>query len=364
MTVTDTPPTGRVRSADRGTSAFVSLSRAMFLGFFRDRVAVFFTFLFPLMFLVVFGLLFRDDGGGAIPIGVVGDGPVISALPTDAVKVERYDTLDAALEKVRSGDLPAVIVEQDGEVTLRYAASDTIGATVRGLVAGLVSEVNLRATGEPPQVRLAADQVEDDSLKAIQYITPGLLSWSVATSAVFGSALTLVSWRRRQVLRRLRLSPVSPLTVLTSRLGVAFVVALLQAAVFVLIGITPVFGLQLSGMWWLSVPLLAVGTLAFFAIGMLAGSFAKTEEAASAIANLVVLPMAFLSGTFFPIDAAPSWLKLVSNAFPLRHLNDGMLAVMVRGQGVEALVVPVAVLLGFTVVVGAVAAALFSWDDG
>jgi len=362
---TATPPTRSDTAPTAGANAFVSLSKAMFRGFFRDRVAVFFTFLFPLMFLVVFGLLFKDDSGGTVRIGVVGDGPVISALPADAVETQRYDTLDAALVDVRSGDLPAVVAEQGDQVTLRYAASDAAtSATVRGLIAGVVSEVNLRATGQPPRVQLAADQVEDSSLNAIQYITPGLLSWSVATSAVFGSALTLVSWRRRQVLRRLRLSPVSPMTVLTSRLGVAFVVALLQAAVFVVLGVTPLFGLQLSGMWWLSIPLLAVGTLAFFAIGMLAGSFAKTEEAASAIANLVVLPMAFLSGTFFPIDSAPTWLKLVSNAFPLRHLNDGMLDVMVRGQGVGALVTPVAVLLGFTVVVGALAAFLFSWDDG
>jgi ABC-2 type transport system permease protein len=133
--------------------------------------------------------------------------------------------------------------------------------------------------------------------------------------------------------------------------------------VFIGLATTPIFGLQLAGQWWLILPLLAIGTVSFFAIGMLAGSFAKTEEAASAIANLVVLPMAFLSGTFFPIDQAPGWLQTVSNVFPLRHMNDGMLAVMVRGQGVEALLTPVLVLLGFAVVVGGIAMYLFSWDD-
>ncbi|HEY3262537.1 MAG TPA: ABC transporter permease [Pseudonocardiaceae bacterium] len=118
---------------------------------------------------------------------------------------------------------------------------------------------------------------------------------------------------------------------------------------FIVLAVTPVFGLRLSGQWWLSVPLLAVGTVAFFAIGMLAGSFAKTEEAASAIANLVVLPMAFLSGTFFPLEAAPRWMQLLSQAFPLRHLNDGMSNVMVRGQGVGSLIVPGLILLGFAV---------------
>jgi ABC-2 type transport system permease protein len=343
---------------------FGSLSVAMFKGFFRDRVTVFFTFLFPLMFLVVFGLIFGDDSPSKLPIGVVGDGPVIQALPADAVEVHRFDSLEAGIEKVRSGDLPAVIAEQGDQVVLRFAASDRAGAgTARGLIKGVVSEVNVAASGEPSLFSLQAEQVEDSSLKPIQYLTPGLLSWSVATSAVFGSALTLVSWRRRQVLRRLWLAPTSAMSVLTSRLGVAFVVALLQATAFILLAMTPVFGLRLSSTWLLAVPLLAIGTLAFFSIGMLAGSFAKTEEAATAIANLIVLPMAFLSGTFFPLDEAPDWLQTVSQAFPLRHLTDGMLDVMVRGQGAAALLTPVEVLLGFTVVVGALAFRMFRWDD-
>ena len=51
------------------------------------------------------------------------------------------------------------------------------------------------------------------------------------------------------------------------------------------------------------------------------------------MANFLVLPMAFLSGSFFPLDGARRWLQTVSKALPLRHLNDGMLDVMVRGDG-------------------------------
>jgi ABC-2 type transport system permease protein len=103
--------------------------------------------------------------------------------------------------------------------------------------------------------------------------------------------------------------------------------------------------------------------LAFFTIGMLVGAFCKTEEAASGAANIIVLPMSFLSGTFFPIENAPGWLQAVSKALPLRHMNDGMLDVLVRGKGIEALVVPGAVLIGFTLVVGFVAARVFRWED-
>jgi ABC-2 type transport system permease protein len=182
-------------------------------------------------------------------------------------------------------------------------------------------------------------------------------------TAVFGAALTLVSWRKKQVLRRIRLAPVGASTVLTARVVVTLGVAIVQALIFIGIGSLPLFGLQLTGTWWLAIPVFLLGILAFFAIGMLVGAFCKTEEAATAAANIVVLPMAFLSGTFFPIDQAPSWLKTVSNIFPLRHMNDGIMDFLVRGQDASALVLPCVVLTGFLLVVGFIASRVFQWED-
>ncbi|GAB3441445.1 ABC transporter permease [Actinophytocola sediminis] len=346
-------------------TAFKSLSVAMLKGFFRDKATLFFTFVFPLMFLIVFGLLFRDAGTDKITIGVVGEGPVVSALgETGVLELERFDDLDAAVEKVSDGDLPAVVAQNGNDVTFRFAASDqTQAGTVRGIVVGVVDKMNLMATNQPPRYQLDVSNVEDSSLKPIQFITPGIMSWGVATTAVFGSALTLVSWRKKQVLRRIRLAPIHASTVLTSRVVVTIGVAVVQAVIFLGIGSLPLFGLQLVGTWALALPVFLLGVLAFFAIGMLVGAFCKTEEAATGAANIVVLPMAFLSGTFFPIDQAPPWMQSVSYAFPLRHMNDGIMDFLVRGQDASALLVPCLVLGAFTVVVGGIAAKVFQWED-
>jgi ABC-2 type transport system permease protein len=346
-------------------TAFKTLSVAMLKGFIRDKVTLFFTFLFPLMFLVIFGLILRDVGADKTKIAVVGDGQIVSALRDSGVlELEPYSDENAAIQKVKDGDLPAALIVRGQQLDVRFAQSDQVqSATVVGIVNGFVDKANLAATGQPPRFTFAAEKVEDASLKPIQYLTPGILSWGVAVSAVFGSALTLVSWRRKQVLRRIRLAPVSATSVLSSRILVSTGVALVQGAIFVGIAMLPVFGLKLSGSWWLSIPLLLLGTIAFFALGMLVGAFAKTEEAASAAANIVVLPMAFLSGTFFPVDQAPVWLQTVSKIFPLRHMNDGMLDVLVRGKGIEALAVPAAVLVGFALVVGFIASRVFKWEE-
>jgi ABC-2 type transport system permease protein len=346
-------------------SAFKSLSIAAVKGFTRDKAALFFTFLFPLMFLVVFGLIFRDAGTDKIKLGLTGDGPVAQALQQlPVVEVQRFDSVDAAVQAVKDGDLPGAVIENGNDVQLRFAASDqTKAGIINGVVSSLVDKSNIAATGQQPRFQFQASQVEDNTLNAIQYLTPGILSWAVASAGVFGSALVFVSWRKKQVLRRLWLAPVSPLTVLGSRIAVTLGTAIVQGVLFIGIATLPVFGLKLSGTWWLSIPIFLFGMLAFFAIGLLIGSFAKTEEAANGAAQIVILPMAFLSGTFFPIDQAPGWLQTVSKVFPLRHMNDGMQDFLVRGMGPQALLVPSAILLAFTIVIGFIATRLFRWDS-
>ncbi len=351
-----------------------ALTIAMFKGFVRDRMTLFWAIAFPLMFLVLFGGIFTSQGEvDPAEVVVVGDVSVIDDAPAEAQKtieksvdITRSDDLDAALEKVRDGDADAVVTEEGGEVTVHYSAADPVaGAQIQGVVQAIVQQANTavyqQSTGEPPTFMFASSQVEDDSLEQIQYVTPSLLGWAVAMSATFGAAANLVMWRKSGLLRRLRLAPVRTSSVVLARVGVSLVIALVQAVIFVGLGVGA-FGLQLSGWWPLMVPLLLAGTLAFLSIGMLAGAVSKTEEGAIGLANFIVLPMAFLSGSFFPLDGAPTWLRAVSNCLPLKHLNQGMLDVMVREQGPSAIVLPIVILLGFAAVFATVSARLFRWE--
>jgi ABC-2 type transport system permease protein len=353
-------------------TGFGSLSQAMSKGFLRDKLALFFTILFPLMFLILFGGLFKSAGASKTDVLEIGSVAVIDQIPAQArgeldqvLKVTKTEDREAALAKVRNGDAAAAIEQQGGKVIVHYSAADQVKAgTVQGIMQAVVQQGNLAAAGvTSPALTLDAQQVEDQSLQPIQYMTPGLLGWAVASGATFGAALTLVSWRQKKILRRLRLSPVPLISIISARVSVSIGIALVQAAIFIGIALLPYFGLRLSSDWWAFIPIMIAGTLAFLAIGLLAGSAAKTPDAASAIANLVVLPMAFLSGAFFPLDGAPGWLKAVSNLLPMKHLVTSMQDVMVRGQGFSSTLPAIGILLGFTVVITAISAMLFKWDD-
>jgi ABC-2 type transport system permease protein len=113
----------------------------------------------------------------------------------------------------------------------------------------------------------------------------------------------------------------------------------------------------------MAIPVVICGTLAFMAIGLLVGSFAKTQQAATSIANLIILPMAFLGGAFIPLDFAPAWIRDVSYALPLRYLVTGMQDVMARGEGPAAALPAIGILLGLAALLSLVSVRVFRWDD-
>lgn len=350
-------------------TALTSLSRAMLLGFVRDRMTLFWAVLFPLMFLVLFGGLLTDSGAPKLEVAQVGQVAALDDMDPDArdaleesIEITEVTDEAKALREVRDGDLAAVVTEDGDRLVVHYSQADQVtAARVRGTFQGIVDSANLAAAGGTPAFTLETQQVEDESLETIQYVTPGLLGWAIAMSATFGAAVNLVAWRQSGLLRRLRLAPIRTSSVVLARVGVSVLVALGQTAIFLGLAVGA-FGLVLSGSWPLVIPLVLAGTLAFLSIGLLAGSISKTEEGAVGLANFIVLPMAFLSGSFFSLEGAPDWLQAISRLLPLRHLNDAMLDVMVRGQGVEAIWAPMAILLGFAAVCALISSRVFRWD--
>ncbi|WP_435744808.1 ABC transporter permease [Nocardioides sp. SYSU DS0663] len=350
-------------------SAFGALSVAIVRGFVRDRASVFFSIVFPLMFLVLFGGLLGNQGQSEVDLVQVGEVALLEEMGEDAREafddtfdVERSDDLDEAVEQVRAGDADVAIEMRGDTLVAHYTETDQVKAAVtQGALRAFVDGTNVAVAGEPPRFSLVTERVEDESLETIQFVTPGLLGWAIAMSAAIGAAATLQGWRQSKLLRRLQLAPVSTRTVVAARVVVTLGIALVQLAIFVGLA-AGAFGLQLRGAWWMALPLIAVGTLCFMAIGLLAGAVARTTEGAVNAANFVVLPMAFLSGSFFPLDGAPAWLRGIAQVLPLKHLNEGMLDVMVRGEGPSAALVPMAVLAAFAVVVTLVAARVFRWE--
>jgi ABC-2 type transport system permease protein len=271
--------------------------------------------------------------------------------------------LSASLDAVRKGNDDAVVQQQGRTLVVHYSIADqTKAGVVQAVFGSIVQQADAAAAGRTAGYQLSARQVEDTSLKPIQYLAPGLLGWAIASGGAFGAAITLVNWRQTKLLRRLRLAPVSVGSIVLARVGISLAVALIQLAVFLGIATLPYFGLRLSADWWMAIPVVICGTLAFLSIGLLVGSVTTSQQAATAVANIIILPMAFLGGAFVPLDFAPAWIRDVSYAMPLRYLVTGMQNVMARGEGPLAALPAIGILLGLTAVLTIAAVRLFRWD--
>ena len=179
VTTPDPAVTPMAAGRSRG---FTSLSTAMFKSFYRDWLSVGFSVFFPLFFIIIFGTIFSGGGSSAAPTVIqVGAVPVIDQLPPeakaaldDAVTIEPGTTLEAALAEVQKGDAGGAIEQQGNTLIVHYSSADQVtSATVQGIFNAFVNEANIAASGVPPTYQLDTQQVEDQSLKPIQFIALG-----------------------------------------------------------------------------------------------------------------------------------------------------------------------------------------------
>jgi len=206
-------------------------------------------------------------------------------------------------------------------------------------------------------------QVAETGNAAVDFIAPGVLSWGMANAAVFGIAFTLMQWRKDDLLRLIRLTPARIIDLVLARFVVALIIALLQGVLFIGVAILPPFGMTIDAHWPLALPILVLAVTAFLSLGLIIGIVAKTPESVAAIANIVMIPMAFLSGSFVPLALMPEWLRAFSYALPLRYVGDGMVYAFAGEGGAGTYGIACLALAGFTVVFTAIGLRIFKWSN-
>lgn len=370
---------------DRQMRRFWTLTVANTKSYVRDRSTVFWTLVFPLVFVVLFGSIFSGAGGGKTPIGWVDlDGTTVSGELASSPAVTGAFTLktgtqDEMLQAMRDGRVHAVVVVPRGfgstvvavragqppavplEVTLYTDPSATqTAAAISGIVGAAVDGFNQAMSGVPPVLKVIARTLQTEGITATAYLVPGILAMALMQLGLFG-AIPLVEQRQNLILKRLSATPLRRWTFVSANLATRVGVAIVQAVVLIAVaGI--LFGITVIGSWALLAFLVLLGAMTFVSLGYVIASFATTEDSASQLVSILQFPLMFLSGIFFAIDAMPPWLQTVARFMPLTYLGDALRQVMVGGVPFAPLPVDIAVLAGLTVVFFGISARYFRWQ--
>lgn len=216
----------------------------------------------------------------------------------------------------------------------------------------------------PPMLFLLLGAVYDgtiDGVPAADRLLVGILGYGCANTAFGGLAITLVIRRESGILKRVRATPLPAATYLAAVLVSTLVVFALQMVLTVALGLL-LYDAEGAESWAAIVPVLLLGGIAFAGLGFGAASLIRSAEGSSAVVNLIVLPMAFLSGSFGPTSGYPDVLAAIADVLPLTYLIDLTEAAYLEGEQMTADPGAVAVLAAWGLVGYAVAARRFGWE--
>ena len=204
------------------------------------------------------------------------------------------------------------------------------------------------------------ESVESRDLGYIDFLVPGIVGMTVMQLGLFGVAFGFVQLKRTGALRRLFATPTSPAYFLSAQVASRVVLGYLQVAILVGIGIW--FGLQMFGSWLVLAVIIGLALLIFLAMGFGIAGWAKNEDQAAPVANLVSLPMLFLSGVFFPREAMPDVLRSITGFMPLTYVNEALRGVMNDGAALVDLGPQLLGMGVWAVISFVVAVWLFKWE--
>lgn len=194
------------------------------------------------------------------------------------------------------------------------------------------------------------------------YYVAAMAAFSVISATYTNLAIGVSFIRDQGILKRTRGTPLPAYVYLSGRVVHAVLIAIL------LVIITSAFGMAFydaevpSGvLLWEYLATVIVGAMAFSALGLATTAIIPNAEASPAIVNAIILPLLFLSGIFIPLGPdAPEWMKVIGNAFPVKHFAEAMLGSFYGRPPFEWIDVLVVAVWGVAGLLAAVR--FFSWE--
>ncbi len=196
---------------------------------------------------------------------------------------------------------------------------------------------------------------------APQALLAGLVGYGCANTAFAGLALQLVGRRELGILKRLRATPLRATTYIAATLASTLIVFALQTVALFVIG-RLAYGTPFPSAIGSLILAVILGAASFAALGVATASLIRSAEGSSAVVNFILLPMAFLTGSFGPTRHYPAFLRAIGDVLPLKYFIEIMNAVYLRSEGVWTQPTAIGVLAAWGATGLVVAALKFRWE--
>jgi len=350
---------------------------------FRDKTALFFTIGFPLIFLFVFGSLNSGTNDLSFKIAILNQSQtgfskdfVTKLEDGDVFKVSQdVNSLDSAKEKMSHSEIDATIVLPDnfgsvapgddypsGQIKVIYTQNNQQSASaLLSLLDAQLKGVNAGFVDTQMPFTVAGEQLNENSLSAFDYSFAGLLGFSIIGMGIFGPINVFPELKKMGILRRLSTTPIKVWQYFMATMAGQAAVGLISMSIMFAVAFS-VFNLHMVGNWFELAAFLVIGIITILGIGLALGGWAKNERQVAPLANIIVFPMMFLSGTFFPRFLMPEWLQTVSSFLPLTPIIDGIRLITTEGRHFIDILPQLGLIGAWIIVIYVIAFRVFRWE--
>ena len=351
--------------------------------FFRDKTAIFFTIAFPLILLFVFGSLFSKNSDVSFKVALINKSNssfasefVKSTDDQKILKVNKEVTdLAGAKEKMNRGELDAAIVlpksfgevptgkaYPSGQAEVLYTQNNQqAGQALNSILQAQFQGLNAKFVKADTPFTVKSEQTNDRGLSSFDYIFSGLLGFSIIGIGIFGPMNVFPELKKQGILRRFHTTTLKVWQYFLSTVASQALIGLLAFVVQFAVAIG-VFHLQVVGNYFELAAFLILGTITILGIGLALGGWAKNERQVAPLGNIIVFPMMFLSGTFFPRFLMPDWLQKVSAFLPLTPIVDGIRLIATEGKHLTQIGPQVGLVVAWMIVIYIIAFRVFRWE--
>ncbi len=350
---------------------------------FRDKVGIFFVFLFPLIFLTVFGTIFRGDSEVSFRVAFLNNSDTEFATQfaenlkqNKLFKIDEESTdLDKGKEKMSRGQLDAIIIlprgfgvmasgsnYPSGQAEVVYSQTNqTAGQALGSIMDGVFKEINAQYVQTEVPFTVKTESTATAGLKQFDYTFSGVLGFALLSLGVFGPTTVFPRLKQRGVLRRYSTTTIKVWQYFVANVLSNAFIGLLSASLMFVVALT-LFGLNMRGNYLNMAVIVILGVIMLFGIGLAIGGWAKNENQAAPLAQIATLPMMFLSGVFFPTFIMPEFLQKITQYIPLTAVVDSIRLILTENASLLDLGPQLGVMGAWTVVIYALAFKVFRWE--
>ncbi len=361
------------------TRSFLALTKASMKMYYRNKGAIFFSLLMPIALCSIFGFLSKGLGS-TIKISLTNHGTsevaqqfVEKLKKVKAFTITEMTEAEAALELGKGNiDLEVIVPDNFGalengkplpaSIQTRFNQAKPQSGQIANLaIIQMVSDIDRKLTNAPSSIDVKSEGVTTNNLGYFDFILPGILAMTIMQFGIFGVAFSFVAIKASGALRRIQATPVHPIYFVFAQATVRLLVTLVNASILIAFG-AYFFNFHMMGSYFSFILVVIMSILIFLGIGFAIAGWAKDETQVAPVANLIQLPMLLLSGIFFSRDGFPTWLKSITNYFPLTYVSHSLRTIANEGASLMELSTDIIGMGAWLVLVYALAVKVFKWE--